>query len=201
MKVNHCRCLVLSLLLFGGCCCKAESNQTPDAKPVPPPAPKPAMRPPMPPPPPGRVPGAPGRSSYRWIWRAFSLLSPEEQQKLMQLQRQDPAKFQAIMQEKAEKLYAQRQARRKELDAMGAQYRTSGDPAEKERLKAELRTKLRDDFNRRLQDGRRDLDANRKRLARMEAELKRREENRDAIVDAILENILAGKQPPLPPRK
>ena len=200
MKLHDCRYLVLSLLLLGGCCCKAESNQTPVAKPVPT-EPKPAMRPPMPPPPPGRVPGAPGRSSSRWIWRAFSQLPPEEQQKLMQLQRQDPAKFQAIMQEKAEKLYAQRQARRKELDAMGAQDRASNDPAEKERLKAELRDKLRDDFNRRLQDGRRDLDANRKRLERMEAELKRREENRYAIVDAILENILSGKQPPLPPRK
>ncbi|MCI5779863.1 MAG: hypothetical protein MR051_08660 [Lentisphaeria bacterium] len=138
---------------------------------------------------------------YRWMWHAFSRLSPQEQQSLMKIQRQDPEKFRTLMREKAEQLYAKREAWNRELDKLAQQYRDTGDHSEKARIKAELRNRLQADFQQRLQDSRRDLDANRRRLERMEAELRRRETNRDAIVDAVLADRLAGRKPAQPPKR
>ena len=190
---------------------KAPVKVTPPAEVKPQPRPRtapaaPAGRPSSataePPVPPPAAASASRRSpdGYRWMWHAFSRLSPQEQQTLMKIQRQDPEKFRALMQEKAEQLYAKREAWNRELDKLAQQYRDTEDHAEKTRIKAELRTRLQADFQQRLQDSRRDLDANRKRLERMDAELRRRETNRDAIVDAVLADRLAGRKPAAPPK-
>ena len=177
---------------------KPGEKPEPPVKPADAPAPKPVPTPPhsaaVPPPP-------PPPNSYRLMWQAFARLSQEEKQKLMEIQRQDPEKFRAIMREKAEALHASRMARQRELNDIARRYRESSDPAEKERLKTELREKLRADFNQRLQDARRDLESNRKRLERMEVELRRREKNQDAIVEAVLADKLAGREPPPPPHR
>ena len=146
--------------------------------------------------------GPHSKDQYRWMWRAFSRLTPQEQQQLMRIQRQDPEKFRSIMREKTNRLFAQQEARRKELDELARRCRECREPARKQQLKSELREKLRSDFNQRLRDSRRDLETNRERLARMEVELTRREKNRDTIVEALLNQRLNGQtQPPPPPRR
>ena len=87
----------------------------------------------------------------------------------------------------------------KELDELARRCRECREPARKQRLKSELREKLRSDFNQRLRDSRRDLETNRERLARLEVELTRREKNRDTIVEALLNQRLNGQTPPPPP--
>ena len=126
------------------------------------------------------------------VWRAFSRLSQEEQVELLQLQRTDPERYRAIMQEKADQVYAQERARRQELDDLAYRYRQNGDPAQKEQIKNELREKLKEDFQQRLQDTRRDIEYTKRRTASLEAELRRRENNCEAIVDALLKNKLSG---------
>jgi CRISPR/Cas system-associated endoribonuclease Cas2 len=64
----------------------------------------------------------------------------------------------------------------------------------KAKIKNDLRKKLHENFTKRLQDSRKDLEANRARLLRMENELKKRENKQDAIVEAMLTNLLSGNK-------
>lgn len=168
----------------------------PKAEKVPPPPP-----PPMPPKKPAMVPERRAHMTPekfrrgRGLWQAFSRLSPKEQHELMKLQRKDPEKFLAIMQEKADLLYAKERARKKELADLAQKYRDTRDPAQQAAVKARLREKLLADFQQRLQDNRRDLESNRKRLKRMEEELKKREQKRDAIIDAMLKKYISAPSP------
>ena len=132
------------------------------------------------------------------IWRAFSRLSPSEQEELLKLQRSDPEKFRAVMQEKADQLYAAEKKRQQELDELVISYRKESDPAKKEAVKKELRAKIHEDFLQRLQDTRRDIESNKRRTAMMERELQKREKNCEAIVDALLEHRLAPKEDSVP---
>lgn len=151
----------------------------------------------IPAPPPAKIAPPPHRSApekFRrgaGVWQAFSRLTPKKQQELMVLQRKDPEKFRRIMLEKADELYARERARRKELNDLAQKYRDSADAKQKNTLKNELRQKLLLDFQQRLQDSRRDLESNRARLKRMETELTKREKNRDAIVNAMLEKYIS----------
>ena len=133
------------------------------------------------------------------MWKVFARLSPQEQQEMIKLQRQDPEKFRQIMQQKVAKFNEMARARKKELDDLAQRYRASNNEAEKQAIKLELKKKLHEDFSRRLADSRRSLETNRKRLARMEAELQRREKNQDAIVDAMLKHRLSGEK--MPPQR
>lgn len=176
--------------------------------PAPPPAPQPVVQQPQvkkdkPAPvqvPPERKFRAPENSRPNSVWKVFARLSAQEQQEMIKLQRQNPDKFRLIMQQKAEQFKVLEQARKKELDTLTQKYRDSSSEAEKNAIKLELKKKLQEDFSRRLADSRRSLENNRKRLIRMEAELQKREKNRDAIVEAMLKHRLDGKKMPPPPR-
>ena len=134
-------------------------------------------------------------------WRAFTRLSREKQLKLLELQRTDPEQFKKILQSKADEIYKQEAARRKELDQLTEKIKNSKDAAEKESLKKVLRAKLKEDFQLRLNDTRKDIDAYKRHTAHLEAELQKREKNCDAIVDAILNRRLTGKTAPRPGNK
>ena len=135
------------------------------------------------------------------LWKAFSTLSPEEQRELMKIQRQDPEKFKQLMQAKVEALYKAEQSRRQEQNELVKKYHSAKNPAEKEKIKAELRKKINEDFQKRLAATRRDLETNKKRIARMETELQKREKKRDKIVEAILLNRLSDNPRPMPDKR
>ena len=153
---------------------------------------------------PGRPQGNPGRPQSSQgnnvnFWRVFSRLTPEEQKEMMTLQRTDPEKFRTAIQEKAEKIQREQQARRQKIDELASKIRNCKD----EKVKAELRNELRSMFKRvfdaRLAQMRHNLEDNKKRIERMEADLKKREENAEAIVDAITDSVISGKKrPPYP---
>ena len=129
------------------------------------------------------------------VWRAFSMLPLNEQKELMKLQHNDPEKFRAIMQEKAAKIQAEMQAKRQKVADLAAKIRDSKDDKEKTALRAELRAMLKDSFDSRINHLKRNIESNKKRIARMEEELKKRESNADALVDAITEAVISGKKP------
>ncbi len=135
------------------------------------------------------------------LWKAFSTLSPEEQRELMKIQRQDPEKFKQLMQAKIEVIYQQEQIRRQKQNELVQKYHAEKDPAVREKIKAELRKKINDDFQKRLAANRRDLENNKKRIARMEVELQKREKKRDKIVEAILLNRLSDNPRPMPDKR
>ena len=124
------------------------------------------------------------------MWRAFTRLSADEQKELLQIQRTDPEMYRKILQEKADKFYEAEKIRRQEIDDLTAEIKQTESITEKERLKAKLRSKLKEDFQQRLQDTRRDIEAYKRRTAKLESELQKREKNCDAIIDAILNNRL-----------
>ncbi len=132
------------------------------------------------------------------MWRAFSRLSQEEQAQLLQLQRNDPERFRAIMLEKADQLYAAERANLQALDELATRCRQCTDPEEKAKLTAELREKLKENFLQQLQYTRRDIEYTKRKAAALEAELSRRESNCDAIVEALLQSKLSGAPPPRP---
>ena len=186
---------------------KAEKKPVPVSqiavkKELPPPPPQAAPRKPVPEkklPPTAHVPNQHRRRPP--TWRAFTRLSREEQLKLLELQRSDPDQFKKILQSKADEIYKQEATRKKELDQLTEKIKSSKDPVEKERLKKVLRTKLKEDFQLRLNDTRKDIDAYKRHTARLEAELQKREKNCDAIVDAILNRRLTEKNAPRPGNK
>ncbi len=124
------------------------------------------------------------------MWRAFNRLSTEEKKQLLSIQRSDPEKYRKILHEKADKLFEAEKIRQQELDNLVTQIKKSESEKEKENLKAVLRKKLKEDFQQRLQDTRKDIEAYKHRTARLESELQKREKNCDAIVEAILNKRL-----------
>ena len=144
----------------------------------------------------GKHPGRPGmRNSQRdaAFWRVFSTLPQDEQKELMKLQRTEPEKFRSIMQEKAARLQAEYQARQQKIADLAAKIRNSKDDREKAALRTELRAMLKNSFNSRIAHLRRNIENNKKRIAKMEQELKKRETNADAIIDAITNDVIEGK--------
>ena len=128
-------------------------------------------------------------------WRVFSQLTPAEQKEMMQLQRTEPEKFRTVMQEKFEKIQAEQRERHRKVNELAEKIRNSKDEKEKTALRAELRAMFKSSFDDRLAQMRRNIEANKKRIERMEDELKKRESNADAIVDAITESVISGKRP------
>ena len=128
-------------------------------------------------------------------WRVFSQLTPAEQKEMMQLQRTEPEKFRTVMQEKLEKIQAEQRERHNKVNELAEKIRSSKDEKEKTALRAELRAMFKSSFDARLAQMRRNIEANKKRIERMEDELKKRESNADAIVDAITESVISGKRP------
>ncbi len=132
------------------------------------------------------------------IWRAFSMLSEPEQRELMKLQRTDPDKFREVMQKKAAEINAEHQANRAKVQQLAEQIRSCKDEKQKAALQQQLRNMVKRNFEQRLSIMRRNIEANKKRLAAMEKELKKREENSSAVIDAITASIISGKLPPRP---
>ena len=130
------------------------------------------------------------------FWRVFSRLAPAEQKEMINLQRTDPEKFRSVMQEKVEKFHREQQAGRQKIDELVSKIRDSKDEKVKAELRKELRTMFKRTFDARLVQMRHNLEANKKRLEQMEADLKKREENADAIVDAITDSVISGKKRP-----
>ena len=125
------------------------------------------------------------------FWRAFNRLSPEEKQQLLSIQRSDPEKYRKILHEKADKLYEMEKVRKEEFDSLIAKIKKAESEKEKESLKNVLRNKLKEDFQQRLQDTRRDIEAYKRRTAKLESELQKREKNCDAIIEAIMNKRLS----------
>ena len=142
--------------------------------------------------------GQPQRSGGNFnFWRVFSRLAPAEQKEMMNLQRTDPEKFRSVMQEKIEKFQREQQAGRQKIDELVAKIRNSKDEKEKSELRKELHSILKAGFDARLAQMRRNIDANKKRIERMEAELKKREDNAEAIINASVDAVISGqKRPP-----
>ena len=134
------------------------------------------------------------------FWRIYSRLSPAEQKEMMHLQRTDQEKFRIAIQEKGKKIQEELQAKRQKVNAIAQKIRNSKDESEKAGLRKELHAMLKADFDARLAQMRRNIESNKKRIARMEADLKKREENAEAIVDAITDSVISGKKFPQHPR-
>ena len=129
------------------------------------------------------------------MWRAFSQLSQKEQQELMKLQRTDPEKFRAVMQEKVAEFHAELQARQQKISDLVAKINASKDEKEKSALRSELRSIFKTSFESRISHLRRNIESNKKRIEMMEKELKKREANADAIIDTLTDSAISGKMP------
>lgn len=135
--------------------------------------------------------------SHQNFWRIFSRLTPAEQKEMMNLQRTDPEKFRAAIHRKAEQIQAEQQLKRQKINELAGKIRNSKDEKETAELRKELHSILKAGFDARLAQMRRNIDVNKKRIARMEAELKKREDNAEAIVNASVDAVISGqKRPP-----
>ena len=157
---------------------------------TPPPRPE-HRRPPRPP----MMQNGPRSQRNPGMWRAFSQLSQKEQQELMKLQRTDPEKFRAVMQEKVAEFHAELQARQQKISDLVAKINASKDEKEKSALRAELRSIFKTSFESRISHLRRNIESNKKRIEMMEKELKKREANADAIIDTLTDAAISGKMP------
>lgn len=185
-------CFWLSALLAGSVAA-AEPTAPGEGLPPEPPPPPPEHRHMGPPPPNRRFRSGPG------VWQAFSQLTPEERREMLKLQREDPEKFHELMRAKADELFRKREARRNALRELAEKCRNATEPAEKEKLRQELTAEIAKDFRAHLEFNRRQLEEMKRRTARLEAELQRREKNRDQAIAALVEAMISGKKLPPPP--
>lgn len=145
----------------------------------------------LPPPPDEEAAQPPRRPRRRGndVWRAYSSLSEAERNRMNELQAKDPDAFRQEMQKIAE---AHRQAeleRRKKLDALLVFYR-DGSEAEREMVANKIAAMVRDDYNRKLEDHRRHTAEIKKRVASLEQDLANRENNAEAIIKALVADLL-----------
>ncbi len=133
------------------------------------------------------------------IWRAFAELSDEERKAMNELQRNDPEKFREEMNKKAQEIFKAEKLERQQLTDLSKRYLNSKNAEEKEQIKQQTREILRKRFAKRLAANRRQLEAMKRRAARLEAELNKREANTARIIEFQTEAVLNGK-PPFPPR-
>ena len=133
------------------------------------------------------------------MWMVFSRLSEKERLEMLKLQREDPERFQALMRAKADELFRKREARRAYLRKLAEQCRNAATPEERERLRRQLTEEVEKDFRAHLQANRNQLEDMKRRTARLELELRRREKNMDKAVAAIVEELIKGERPPRPP--
>lgn len=133
------------------------------------------------------------------MWQVFSQLTPEERQAMQKLQREDPEKFREVMSAKADELYRKRQHRHAELQKLAEQCRAAATPEERERLRKLLVEEVEKDFRAHLKANRRQIEDMKRRTARLEQELQRREKNVKAAVDARVEAMIKGENPPRRP--
>lgn len=144
-----------------------------------------------------QFPGNQKPDSHQNFWRIFSRLTPAEQKEMMNLQRTDPEKFRAAIHRKAEQIQAEQQLKRQKINELAGKIRNSKDEKEKSELRKELHSILKAGFDARLAQMRRNIDVNKKRIERMEAELKKREDNAEAIINASVDAVISGqKRPP-----
>ncbi len=136
----------------------------------------------------------------RGFWRAFSMMDETERAQMLKLQTSDPEKFRTIMREKAEALRKVEEERRQNLAKLIADWKASTDEKVKSEIKQKLTEHVRQDFQRRLSENRRQLDEMRTRTKRLEEEISKREQNAEQIVEIMVDDALAGKVPPPPPR-
>jgi len=130
------------------------------------------------------------------MWQVFSRLSPEERQAMLKLQREDPEKFLEVMRAKADELYRKRKQRRADLHKLAEQCRKAAAPEEKERLKKQLTEEVEKDFRAHLKANRSQIEDMKRRTARLEQELQRREKNIKKAVDTAVEAMIKGEKPP-----
>lgn len=142
------------------------------------------------------------------VWRIFSQLDETERKKLHELQRSDPEKFAAEMQKLAEKYEANEKEWRNKMHSLIGQFHRSTDKNEREKIKNEIFKMESVRFRQRLDGLERTIATNKRRVALMEQELKKRRERSGAIVEARVEAILSGEiplntsdAPPFHPRK
>ena len=131
------------------------------------------------------------------IWMAFNDLSAEERQAMLKLQREDPEKFKAEMTKKSEEFFKAEKARREELKRLVDEFRNAKDDA-KEELKNKIAYLVRQNFKRRLNRSRIQLEELQERAKKLEQELDNREKAEDKIVAAVVENMLNGQKPERP---
>lgn len=132
------------------------------------------------------------------IWKVFLRLTPEEKKALLELQRNDPEKFRVAIKQRADEILKKEQVVKTAMNNLAKKYLECKNEIQKKQLKQELYQIVRNDFNQKLEDHRRNLEINRQRIVRMEQELKKRSANIEKIietkVDALLENKSVSNQ-------
>ena len=172
----------------------AAEEKSPEADSKEPPAQScPAKRPPLP---------ENGRRFRRgpFVWHVFSKLTPEERREMQKLQREDPAKFEEVMQQKAEKLFRDSEQRTAELRELAKRCREATTAEAREELRAKLAAEVEKDFRKRLEENRYHLEELKRQTARMEKDLQRREAKCAEAVNAFTDALIRGGKP-TPPQK
>jgi len=142
--------------------------------------------------------------SGRQMWRAFSQLSDDERKELVALQARDQDAFRKKLQQKAEEFRKKEEAREQALKNLLEAYRTAAEK-DKDALKKQIATFVREDYNRRLVESRRHLESMKRGVEMIEAELAKREKNADAAIGAAVDQMISTgapikfQQPHVPP--
>ncbi len=134
----------------------------------------------------------PGRFPGHYSWRAFGRLENDERLKLMELQRSDPEAFQQKLRELGEALYKEEAARIAELRKQVSAFRAASTDEERNRLREQITTMVREDFQQRLDESRRQLQEMKRRAAQFEKELDKRAANAEKAVAARVDALLSG---------
>lgn len=150
----------------------------------------------MPPPPPPTEPGmGPGNSRRpnikgSQLWRAYSALSESERKAMMELQNKDPDSFRQKLQEKAEIMMKQERENAKKLNNLLVAYRFAN-AHDRQVIENKITEIVRADYRQKQEDNRRHLDGMKKRVAQLEKDLEKRENNAESAIKAIVDDMIS----------
>jgi hypothetical protein len=135
------------------------------------------------------------RDRQHSVWAVFSRLDQDEQRKMLELQKNDPAKFEEAMAQKIKSYNDSRAKRTVELRAMAQQVNEAKSEEERMMLRNKLVDEIKKDFNNRIAEHRRSVENMKARALKLEAELDRRAAGVEAAAQKAATMMIDGKKP------
>lgn len=133
--------------------------------------------------------GRMSRSNQTAIQDFFASLTDEERQELRELRRSNPQEAKKMMAEKLKKYNNQREARVKYLNDLIGKYRQTSDKEDKEKLHAEIKKMVTEDFETNLRERKRQLVFLERRLQTERERYEARSKNSDEIIQKSVDKL------------
>jgi hypothetical protein len=116
-------------------------------------------------------------------------MSKEEKKELKKLYRENPEEFRKKMREKFEKILKERREANQKVKELVKKYHSAKDSKEKDKIKDEIKTCIREQFDEKMKINRQRLERSEKHLAELRKKLTERQAKADEIIELRVKDL------------